>query len=179
MKIRALAICTCFLIAAPAFANDAPPTEASIREMLELTNTRQLLDQIKVQFDSLMTAALRDAQQGQTLTPERQAVLDRMKAKMNAVILDTVSWDALMPIYIHTYQASLTQDEVDGMIKFYKSPAGRSYIKKMPIIMQNVMGEVQGMIKPMQQKMGEIQKEAIQELQALPATAPAQGASTS
>jgi hypothetical protein len=174
MAIRPVIICAFLLAAAPAIANDAPPTEESIQQLLTLTNAHQLLDQIKVQMDSLMASATRDALQGQSLTPERQAVLDRMRAKMAAVINQTLNWSDLEPMYVRTYRASLTQDELDGMLNFYKSPAGQAYIKKIPVITQNILVEMQGMIKPMQQKMVEIQKQAIQELKDLRAT---QGAS--
>jgi|HubBroStandDraft_4_1064222.scaffolds.fasta_scaffold377104_2 hypothetical protein len=174
MKFRYLAICACLLVAAPAIANDAPPTDESIHQLLTLTNARQLLDQLKVQVDSMMASAMREAQQGQTLTPERQAVLDRMKAKMAAVMNQSLNWDSLEPMYVRTYRASLTQDELDGMLKFYRSSAGQAFIKKMPLIMQNVMTEMQGMIKPMQQKLVEIQRQTMQELQDLKSS---QGAS--
>jgi hypothetical protein len=167
MNIRLLAICACLLAAAPAIANDAPPTEESIQQLLTLSNARELLDQIKLQMETTMTAAMRDAQQGQTLTPERQAVLDCMRTKMTAVVNQMLNWDVLQPIYVRTYKASLTQDELDGMINFYQSSAGQAYIKKMPLIMQNVMGEMQGLIKTMQQKLVEIRKETAQELKDL------------
>jgi uncharacterized protein len=77
-------------------------------------------------------------------------------------------------MYVRTYRASLTQDELDGMLKFYRSSAGQAFIKKMPLIMQNVMTEMQGMIKPMQQKLVEIQRQTMQELQDLKSS---QGAS--
>jgi uncharacterized protein len=173
MNLRLVAIYACLLAAAPAIANNSPPTEESVQELLTLTNAHQMLDQLKIQMDSLMASAVRDAQQGQTLTPERQAILDRMRSKMTAVITQTLNWNDLEPMYVRTYRASLTQDELDGMLEFYKSPAGQAYIKKLPVIMQNIMGEMQGMIKPMQQQMAEIQKQAIQELKDLKA----QGAS--
>jgi hypothetical protein len=175
MKVRHLVICAFFLLAAPAIANNAPPTEASIQQLLELTNVRQLLDQIKGQMDTIMANAMHGAQQGQTLTPERQAVLDRMKEKMVAAMNESLNWDTLQPLYVRTYQESLTQEELDGMIKFYKSPSGRAYIKKMPLIMQNIMGEMQEILKPLQQRLADIQKQTIQELKD---AKPAQGAST-
>jgi uncharacterized protein len=182
MKIRHLVICACLLATAPAFANDGPPSDASIQQLLDLTNVRQLLDSMKGQVDTLMATAVRSAQQGQPLTPERQAVIDRMKSKMAGVVSEVLSWETLEPIYVRTYRASLTQDELDGMIAFYSSAAGQAFIKKMPLIMQNVMGEMQGVMKPMQQKMAEIQQQAIQELKNLnaqPAPAAAHGGSTS
>ncbi len=169
MNIRHLAICACLLAAAPAIAANAPPTDESIQELLTLTNAHQLLDQVKVQMDSQMASAMRDAQQGQALTPERQAILDRMQTKMAAVISQALNWDALQPIYVNTYKASLTQDELDGIISFYQSPAGQAYTKKMPLIMQNVMAEMQGLIKSMQQQLVDIRKETTQELKDLKA----------
>lgn len=183
MKIREWIICGCLLAAAPAIANDRPPSDASIDQLLTLTNVRQLLDQMKAQFDSMMTAGMQAAQQGQTLTPERQAIVDRMKTKINAVLTETLNWEYLEPIYIRTYRASLTQDELDGMIAFYASAPGQAYIHKIPVIMQNVVLEMQGLLKPMQEKLAEIQKQTMQELKDLKASqdtsAKSHGASTS
>lgn len=182
MKIRAWIICGCLMAVAPAIANDHPPSDASIDQLLTLINARQLLDQMKAQVDTMMSAGMQAAQQGQTLTPERQAIVDRMKTKINAVMAETLNWEYLEPIYIRTYRASLTQDELDGMIAFYASAPGQAYIHKIPVIMQNVMAEMQGMLKPMQEKLVEIQKQTIQELKDLKASQEASkshGASTS
>ena len=148
-------------------ANTAPASDASIREMLELTNAHQLLDNMKGQINAIMGNAIHDAVKNQTVTPERQAILDRMAAKMSAVATDTMNWDQLMPIYLRTYRESFTQDEIDGVIKFYQSPAGKAYTKKLPVVIQNVLVEMQGLIKPMQEKMAAIQKESLQELKEL------------
>ena len=157
--------------AGTAAANDAPASDASIREMLELTSAHQLIDSMKGQIATTTNSAVRDAIRGQPITPERQAILDRMAAKMSAVTTDLLSWDTLLPIYIRTYRASFTQGEIDGVIKFYKSPAGKSYVKKMPLVMQNVMQEMQGLAKQVQERMGSIQQESMQELKDLQDTA--------
>jgi hypothetical protein len=148
-------------------ANNAPASDASIRELLELTNAHQMLDGMKGQINALMNNSIHDAVKNQTITPERQAILDRMAAKMSAVATDMMNWDQLMPIYLRTYRASFTQDEIDGVNKFYKSAAGKAYTKKLPVAMQNVMVEMQGLIKPMQEKMAAIQKESLKELKEL------------
>jgi uncharacterized protein len=176
VKISHLVVCGLLLIAGPAIANDAPPSEESIRVLLQVTNVRQLLDQMRGQMDGIMANAMQTAQKGQTLTPERQAILDRMRQKMAVAVGESLNWDTLLPIYVRTYQASLTQDELNGIIDFYQSPAGQAYTKKMPLIMQNVMTEMQGMMKPLQQKLADIQKETLQELKDLKDS---QGGSTS
>jgi hypothetical protein len=163
----ATALVCILLTAGAAAANNAPASDASIREMLELTNAQQIIAGMKGQMNALMNTTVQNATKGQTLTPERQAIVDRMTAKMSAAASDMLSWDTLLPIYLRTYRDSFTQDEIDGVIKFYKSAAGQAYVKKLPLVMQNVMREMQGIIKPLQEKMLAIQKESMQELKDL------------
>jgi hypothetical protein len=166
-KVLAAACVWMLICGAAAAANNAPASEASIRQMLELTNAQQIIAGMKGQMSTMMNMAMQNATQGQTLTPERQAIIDRMAAKMSAVLTDMLNWDDLLPVYLRTYRDSFTQDEIDGAIKFYKSAAGQAYVKKMPLVLQNVMREMQVFVKPTQDKILAIQKEAIQELRDL------------
>ena len=166
-KLLATALVGMLICGAAVAANNAPASDASIREMLDLTNAKQMLDSVKGQMSAMMNSAMQSATKDQIVTPARQEILDRMRAKMSAVVTDTLNWDQLLPMYMRTFRASFTQDEIDGVIKFYKSPAGRAYVKKMPLVMQNVMKEIPEYIKPLQEKMAAIQKEAIQELKDL------------
>ncbi len=169
VKIRYSALFACLLIAAPAIADDAPASDESIRELLAITDARKLVDTVKVQVEATMKATLQQATQGKASTPERQAVLDRKQAKMEAALDETLNWDNLEPLYVRTYRASFTQDELDGMMAFYKTPAGQALIKKLPLVMQNVMAEMQDLLKPMREKIQQIQRESQQELKDLPA----------
>jgi uncharacterized protein len=166
-KLLATALVWMLICGGAAAANNAPASDASIREMLELTNSRQMLDSVKGQMTAMMNTTMQNATRSQTITPERQAVLDRMSAKISGVLADMLNWDDMLPMYLRTYRAAFTQDEIDGVIKFYKSPAGKAYVKKMPVVMQNVMKEMPEFIKPVQEKMAAIQKESIQELKDL------------
>jgi hypothetical protein len=156
------------LICGPAVAaNNAPASDASIREMLELSNAQQMIEGMKGQMTGMMNTAMQNATKDQTITPARQEILDRMRTKMSAVVTDMLNWDQLLPMYLRTFRASFTQDEIDGVIKFYKSPAGKAYVNKMPLVMQNVMREMPELMKPVQEKMLAIQRESIQELKDL------------
>ncbi len=168
MKYRHPVLLACVLLAGPAMANDLPASDESIQELLVITDAHKLIDTMKVQVQAMISTSSKQAMQGRTVTPERQAVLDRMQAKMEVALDEMLNWDALQAMYLRTYRASFTQDELDGMMAFYKTSAGQAMIKKMPLVMQNVMGEMQGMMKPMQVKMREIQRETTEELQALP-----------
>lgn len=145
-------------------ATAAPPSDESLEEMMSIGNVHQLLDSVKVQMDGITKGAVNQALQGKELTPERQAILDRMQGKIAALMHDTLDWDTLKPMFFRVYRQSFSQEDVDGIIAFYKTPAGQAMISKMPLVMQNMMSEMTQMMKPMQQKMLEIQHETIEEM---------------
>lgn len=168
MKYLSAGICIFLALAGTALASDAPPTDKSVAELLDVMNAHQLIDGMKGQIDAMLAATMRDAMRGKPVTPERQAIIDRMQARVQEVINQTLDWDTLRPVYMRTYSASFSQDEVNGMLKFYKSNVGQAVIKKLPLVLQNVMEDVQGMTKPMQKKLQQIQQETLQDLKALP-----------
>nr|WP_277611070.1 DUF2059 domain-containing protein [Microbulbifer celer] len=69
------------------------------------------------------------------------------------------------PLFTEVYQKSLTQSEVDGMLEFYKSKAGKAVVAKMPLIMQNTMTLMQQRMAGVAPKMQEIQATAMAKLQ--------------
>jgi hypothetical protein len=61
------------------------------------------------------------------------------------------------------YQESFTQEEIDGLIAFYESPAGVAFVEKMPFAMQKSMSIMQSRMAPMMEKIKAAMKEAIAE----------------
>ncbi|HEY2677855.1 MAG TPA: hypothetical protein VGI65_12865 [Steroidobacteraceae bacterium] len=121
MKIVCAVLLACGFMSGIAVANDAPASDASILEFLELTNAHQLVDGVKSQVDSMMDAAKQEALKGRPLTPERQQVLDHMVEKFRAASADMTNWDALLPMYMQMYRDTFTQDELDGAISFWQT----------------------------------------------------------
>src|SRR5258706_5957012 len=103
----------------PALAADTPASEQSIRQLLTVTETRKLLDNVLGQIDSMMKGAFQQALQGRMPSPREQEIIDRMLARSAALTREEMSWEKLEPVYLRIYRDSLTQDEVDGMIAFY------------------------------------------------------------
>ena len=161
------------LACATAFAADTKPTEASIKELLTLTEAAKIVDTVWGQMDSMMRGMLAQATQGQQLTPEAQAAIAKFQEKTTALVREDFSWAKLEPLYYRVYQASFTQEEIDGMIAFYKTPAGLAVIKKLPLVTQNTMTEIRQMMGPLMQKLQQAQKESFAEIQAAQQAKPA------
>ena len=156
------------LFAGTAMPNDAPASDESIHELLVITDAHKMIDSVKTQVETALKATEVQALHGNKVTPQQQAVMDRMRIKVLAILDEVLAWDGFQSMCVRVYRASFTQDEIDGIIVLYKTPAGQAMIKKMPVVMQNIMGEMQGILGPMREKIQKAQQEALEELRNLP-----------
>lgn len=164
MKIRSL-LFICLLIAAQAPAQEPMASEASIRDLLAVTATEKMLDGMWAQLDSLMEASMQQALAGQQLTQRQQAIIDDMRKEMVDLLKDELSWSSYEPMMIDIYRNSFSESEIQGMLAFYRSPAGEAVIKKMPLVMQASMRAVQGRVAPLEEKMRDLQQRTLAKLQ--------------
>lgn len=148
------------------FAADNPPSEASIKQLLELSQAHQLVDTMIAQMDGYMRQIMQQATQGQNITPEIQKDINKRQSEMMSMINELLDWNKLEPMYIRVYQKSFTQGEVDGLTSFYKTPTGQALLTKMPVVMQNTLNEMQQIMQPMMQRMQRMQQDVVAEIQA-------------
>jgi uncharacterized protein len=151
-----------------ALAGDAPPSDESLRELSKLAHTEETMSGMKPQLDAIITSSMKEVSQGKEITPERQAIMDRMREKLVAAYNETFSFEPLHLLLIRVYQATYTEDDVNGLIAFYKTPAGQALVNKSPLMAQNMMSEMQAAMRPLVQRIGQIKREADQEIKALP-----------
>ena len=143
-----------------------PPSEASIKQLLEVAQARKLVDSVMAQMDNLMLQSIAQATQGQKIPPKVQKDIDQRRGEMIAMMKELLDWTKLEPLYVRVYQKTFSQQEVDGMIAFYKTPAGQAVIAKMPAVLQNTIEEMQGMMAPVMQKMQKMQQDVVAEMKA-------------
>jgi uncharacterized protein len=89
-----------------------------------------------------------------------------MRQRFVAVMTAEMSWERYEPLMLQVYRQSFTQSEVDGMLAFYRTDAGRAVISKMPAVMQNSMQLVQQQMSQTFPKLQEIMKESAAKLEA-------------
>ncbi len=142
--------------ASGAGANAEPAKEATIKQLMETVRSRQLVDSVRGQFNTVIERSVQTALNGHKPTPRQQQAIDRMKKRTLAVMDSEMSWDKLEPMSIRLYQQTFTEDELQGMLAFYKTPAGQAVINKMPTLMQNLMAEVQHMVADMDPQLEQI-----------------------
>ena len=147
------------------FTADTPPTEDSIKQLLDVTQARTMVDTMNSQMQNMLKNSMQAATRGQKVTPQVQKEIEQIEQEMSSEMKDVLTWSKLESMYIRVYQKSFSAQEVDGLIAFYKTPTGQALLTKMPIVLQNTMNEVQQMIMPMVQRLQQKQQQIASELQ--------------
>jgi hypothetical protein len=138
-----------------------PPSEASIKQLLEVAQARKLVDSVMAQMDNLMQQTVAQATRGQKIPDKVQKDIDQQRAEMVTMMKELLDWTKLEPMYVRIYQKTFSQQEIDGMIAFYKTPAGQAVLSKMPAAMQNTIDEMQQLMGPVMQRMQKMQQDVV------------------
>ena len=164
--IVGVAFINCCIVLSVCWAADAPATEASIKQLLEVTHAQKLVDSMISQMDALMKNAMAQATQGQQLSPKLLREVTQIETDTMAEMKAILDWNKLVPMYVRVYQKSFNQQEIDELLAFYKTPTGQALLNKMPLVLQNTMTEVQQMMQPMLQHLQQKQQQIAAEAQA-------------
>jgi hypothetical protein len=124
------------------------------------------MDSVWAQMDGLMKASMKQVTKGKPLSADAQAIMDKQQAKMIAIMKDELSWDKLKVSFVQVYRETFSQEEIDGIIAFYQSPAGQAFIDKQPELMKNTMAVMQQHMGPMMQKIQAMAEETGREMAA-------------
>lgn len=150
MKRFALAT---LLALSPLAAFAAPPNDAQVDKLLEVMRARQTLEVIVPQVKASQQQMLAQLTAGKSLTPAQKAEVDRILAQSDARMAELLTWQKFEPLYRDIYRQTFDAADMDAMIAFYSSQAGRNLLDKMPLLMQNTMASMQKLIVPMLQQL--------------------------
>lgn len=165
MNTLAKALLVSLLACSTALA--APASEKSVKELLAVTQARRLIDNVRSQMDTQMDAVIKQALADKKPTEKQQKAINRMRDRMTALMRSEVlSWEKFEPIILRIYMEALTEDEVKGMVAFYKTPSGQAVINKMPIIIQKTTQEMPKLFSTILPQLQKIQQDFAADLQA-------------
>jgi hypothetical protein len=158
--MRKLAVVSTVILLAVAGAAraDEASKKTKIEELFQLTNVDRMVGQILGQVRSMQTAQT----ERMAMSAEARSRTHEIQDRIQALIARALSWDKIKPEYIALYAETFTEEEIDGMLAFYKSPAGRAMLEKMPVLMQRSMALSQRMMQEIQPEMTKIIEEGRQ-----------------
>ena len=120
-------------------------------ELLQLTQGDQILKALEPMMKGMM------AQAGKDMPEEQRAKAVEIQQKMMAMIANR--WRQATPSLVKVYTDTYSEEELDGILAFYKSPTGKSFLQKMPEVMQRTMPVMMQLMTEMQPEMKAIMEE--------------------
>jgi hypothetical protein len=148
------------------------PSKEQLAKLIEVMQLRKLYQnsfkamqammQQQVQAQAKEMAA--KATGSNSLSPEQQAAIEKLQLAMMEKVSGLLSVDEMIDDMASAYQRHLSRSDVDAMIAFYSSPAGKHLLEQQPIIMQEYMPVVMKRLQERMKPLLEEQKKAIEEI---------------
>ena len=157
--VIAIAVLMSGIFTIQAADNDMAARSKLAAELLEIMDVgkamNQSFDAIKKMQGAMTKRMVKNAKDQKLAIKNQHKIMDLMQKEL--------SWKTLKPEFKKLYAETYTAEELDGLIKFYKSPIGKKFIQKQPemqrksmIMMQKlmmqIMPKIQALTKQMQQE---------------------------
>ena len=131
-----------------------PSKEAKIARLLALMKAEALTDQVFEQMKA-ETASI----SAPNASEKERAHAREIQAKIMDLVKDRMSWEKMRPVYVKMYSETFTDEEIDGMLAFYQSPAGRAMLEKMPQLVAKIMALAQSQMAGLMPEIERLVKE--------------------
>ncbi|MCF7203552.1 DUF2059 domain-containing protein [Pseudomonas oligotrophica] len=129
-KISTLGCCGALLLALASgcAVADQASHAAKAEEFLQLAKADRLAVPVYAQVQQMFAKRFAEAQAPQ----DKRAMLERYQAKANAALDKAIGWERLEPELVTLYTEEFTEQELAGLIDFYRSPLGAKMLGKLP-----------------------------------------------
>jgi len=131
---------------------------AKIEELLQLTNAEAMSQQMYNQIRTMTTRQI-DTMGG---SEEAKAAAAQTIDKVMSQLQERLSWSRMKPEFIRLYDDVYSDEEITGILAFYKSAAGQAFVKKMPILITKSMEISQRQMADLMPELQRIVKEGAQ-----------------
>lgn len=133
----------------------------SVDKLLSVSGAEKTLDSMYGQFDQMLDGMA--AQMG--ITEAEKPLLKKYSEKIANILKADMSWDKLKGPTAEIYAKTFTEEEVQGLISFYESAAGKAFADKMPKVTQESIAMSQKMMTQVMPKIEAAARELGEELQ--------------
>ena len=144
-------------------AADSVPTDQSIKNLLDAMNAKQMLEKVRSQNASSVKSSILGQLGGKQINQQQEKVLNATAEKISSIMAEVMTWENFLTIYSSLYKKNFTQDEVNALTAFYKTPAGKSSMNKMPAVTQQIILESQKLLVPVQDRIQQAAQEGSEE----------------
>lgn len=123
------------LVCIPARADEAGKL-AKTEELFKLMRMDQMLSQMMDVVMKQTQASTMQRLMGMNLPAHLTAEVEQFQREVGAVLERHIGWDALKAEYGKLYAGAFSEEEIDAIVAFYRSPAGQAMVARQPQLME-------------------------------------------
>ena len=144
---------------------DEASKKAKVEELIGVMHMDRTMAQMMDAVTTQMHQAVEQTTPGMdTLTDAQKKMLNDFEAQVMQVVGASLSFKAMEPDFVKLYMDNFSEDEVDGMLAFYKSPVGQSVLEKMPVMMNQSMLIAQKRLVDVEPKLKALQEQFMEQM---------------
>ncbi len=164
MHRKLLSLLAMLVLLVPFAHADEVSKRAKIEEMLTLIKIdammKQVINQSMAQSQQMVKGMLGD----HPVSESDRKIVDDFTSKAFNLISQAFDWQKLKPAYVDLYASSYTEEEVDGILAFYKSPVGHSMLAKTPDLVTKSGAIANARMQVLQPQMKELMNDFMSKL---------------
>ena len=130
--------------------------QAKIERILTLTKADAMMDQAFNQMKGMIGSQIPRG------TPEQQVKAQEIEQKVMDLIKERMGGERMRREFVKIYDELFSDEEIDGILAFYQSPAGRATLERMPQLMSKAMAFAQAQMADLLPEIQRITREAAQ-----------------
>lgn len=161
-----LVLALCIPVAARA---DEASHRAKAEEMMILLHTEKQVQQVEDNISKSIADAA-DKATGPDATPDAKAKADDFKKQALQLVDAQVSWKAMKSQFADAYAKNFTEEQLDAILAFYKSPAGIALLTNMQDVNKQISDVGQSHVQALQQQLQQMYAELKKSLAPPPPT---------
>jgi hypothetical protein len=136
-----------------------PAKQAKVEELFKASKMDILLQKTLENSAAQLKSGVMQQMMGVKLNADQQKLSDEYQDKVQKLLFSAFSWENVKPIYLKLYEEKFTDSELDGIIAFYKSPAGQAFVDKAPKLMADASTALQQKLREVQPQIRELMNE--------------------
>ncbi len=156
---RWIAMLVVVMVVAPMGARaDEASKQAKVKELFTLMHIDHSLDRMRSSMQQQVQLTAKNAPGTEQMTPEKKKIQQEFVDNSMKVVDQDFSWTVLEADYVKLYANTYTEQELDGILAFYKSSAGQAMLIKTPELSAGTMQIVHSRMGDFQPKMQSLQE---------------------
>lgn len=119
----------------PVSRADDASKDVKVRELFRLMKIDKTMAQVQQQALDQVKSGIYQEITGAKLSSAEQKSVDDLTDKVGVIVSKAMSWESLEPEFAKLYEQAYTEQQIEDLLAFYRSPTGQVTVEKTPLLL--------------------------------------------